>query len=105
MINLYDRHRFISKSTLAKLADVSPSTFRRYLNTRRPVLEAMGVTPKMQKLPPQAVRYICEDYCIDLPEELQDQELLTRSPLYQQFIRHLQDAEMCSIYMHDPTKK
>lgn len=105
MVNLYDKHRFISKNTLARLADVSPSTFRRYLNTRRAVLASMGVTPKTQKLPPKAVRYICEDYCIDLPEELQDQELLSRSPLYQQFIRHLQDAEMYAIYMHDPTKK
>ena len=58
-----------------------------------PILEAMGITPKTQKLPPQAVRYICEDYCIDLPPELQDQQALARSPLYQQFLRHLQDAE------------
>ncbi len=69
MINFYDRNRFISKSTLAKLADVSPRTFRRYLQSRRPILDAMGISPKAQKLPPQAVRYICEDYCIDLPSE------------------------------------
>ena len=74
MVNLYDKHRFISKSTLARLADVSPRTFSRYLQTRRPILDAMGVSPKAQKLPPQAVRYICEDYCIDLPPELQDRE-------------------------------
>ena len=36
----------------------------------RQVLNAMGVSPKAQKLPPQAVRYICEDYCIDLPPSL-----------------------------------
>ena len=70
MINFYDKNRFISKSTLARLADVSPRTFRRYLATRRPILDAMGISPKAQKLPPQAVRYICEDYCIDLPPEL-----------------------------------
>ena len=93
MINFYDKHRFISKSELARLAGVSYATFKRYLRTRRPILEAMGITPKTQKLPPQAVRYICEDYCIDLPESLQDQEALNRSPLYQQFLRHLQDAE------------
>lgn len=69
MINLYDSHRFISKKELAELAGVSPRTFARYLKTRQHVLEAMGVTPKTQKLPPQAVRYICEDYCIDLPPE------------------------------------
>ena len=71
MINNYDKNRFVSKSTLVRLAGVSPRTFRRYLATRRPILDAMGISPKAQKLPPQAVRYICEDYCIDLPPELQ----------------------------------
>ena len=74
MINHYDPHRFISKSTLAQLAEVSPRTFARYLQTRKHVLDAMGGSPKTQKLPPQAVHYICEDYCIDLPPELQDQQ-------------------------------
>ena len=54
------------KSKLAELAGVSPRTFRRYLQTRRPVLEAMGVSPRTRKLPPKAVRYICEDYCIEI---------------------------------------
>jgi hypothetical protein len=31
----------------------------------------MGISPKAQKLPPPAVRYLCEDYCIDLPSSLQ----------------------------------
>ena len=93
MINFYDKNRFIRKSTLAKLADVSPRTFSRYLQTRRPVLALMGVSPKAQKLPPQAVRYICEDYCIDLPPELQDQEALSKSPIYQSFLRMLQERE------------
>ena len=93
MVNFYDKHRFISKSTLAKLADVSPRTFRRYLQTRRHILDAMGVSPKAQKLPPQAVRYICEDYCIDLPPELQDQDAVSKSPLYQNFLRALQGRE------------
>jgi len=81
MINYYDKNRFISKSTLARLADVSPRTFARYLSTRRYILDAMGISPKAQKLPPRAVRYICEDYCIDLPPELQDQQALNDSPL------------------------
>ena len=93
MINFYDKNRFISKSTLAKLADVSPRTFSRYLKTRRPVLDLMGVSPKAQKLPPQAVRYICEDYCIDLPPELQNQEALSKSPIYQSFLRMLEERE------------
>lgn len=80
MINYYNKHLFISKSMLAKLADVSPRTFTRYLQSRRHILAAMGISPKTQKLPPQAVRYICEDYCIDLPPELQDQQALIASP-------------------------
>lgn len=91
MVNFYDKHKFISKKTLAELAGVSPRTFRRYLQTRRHILDAMGITPKTQKLPPHAVRYICEDYCIDLPPELQDQEALSKSPIYQTFLRHLQE--------------
>jgi len=91
MVNFYDKHKFISKKTLAELAGVSPRTFRRYLQTRRHILDAMGITPKTQKLPPQAVRYICEDYCIDLPPELQDQDALSKSPIYQTFLRHLQE--------------
>lgn len=93
MVNFYDKHKFISKKTLAELAGVSPRTFRRYLQTRRHILDAMGITPKTQKLPPRAVRYICEDYCIDLPPELQDQDALSKSPIYQTFLRHLQERE------------
>ena len=81
MINFYDKYRFISKSELARLAYVSPRTFSRYLATRRHILDAMGISPKAQKLPPHAVKYICEDYCIDLPPDLQDQEALNSSPL------------------------
>ena len=81
MINFYDKNRFISKSTLAKLADVSPRTFSRYLASRRHIFDSMGISPKAQKLPPQAVRYICEDYCIDLPPSLQDQQALSASPI------------------------
>jgi hypothetical protein len=54
------------KSELARLAGVSPRTFRRYLATRRAVLEEMGVSLMTQKLPPKAVEYICDDYCIDI---------------------------------------
>ena len=81
MRNYYDKNRFISKSELARLADVSPRTFCRYLASRRHILDAMGISPKAQKLPPQAVKYICEDYCIDLPPDLQDQTALQSSPI------------------------
>ncbi|WP_155993667.1 hypothetical protein [Prevotella sp. P6B1] len=59
------------KSELARLAGVSANTFRRYLNSRRDVLEKMGVSPRAQTLPPRAVRYVVDDYCIDVPDEMQ----------------------------------
>ena len=90
MINYYDKHLFISKHELARLAGVSDRTFCRYLSTRRHILDAMGVSPYARLLPPQAVKYVCEDYCIDLPENLQDQQTLHSSPLYQHLVRELQ---------------
>ena len=94
MINYYDNNRFINKRTLAQLAGVSPRTFQRYLQSRRHVLEAMGIAPQAQKLPPIAVQYVCEDYCIDLPQELQDQQVLSKSTIYQHFIHALQNSKL-----------
>ena len=90
MINYYDKHLFISKKKLAELAGVSRYTFSRYLKSRRHILEAMGVSPLARLLPPQAVKYVCEDYCIDLPQNLQDQQVLNSSPLYRNLVRELQ---------------
>ena len=90
MVNIYDKHKFISKKQLAQLAGVSDRTFSRYLQTRRHILEAMGVSLHARLLPPQAVKYVCEDYCIDLPRSLQDQQVLNSSPLYRNLIRELQ---------------
>jgi hypothetical protein len=36
------------------------------------------------------VKYVCEDYCIDLPPELQNQQVLQNSPIYRNLIRELQ---------------
>ena len=93
MVNFYDKKRFISKSTLAKLAGVSYRTFSRYLKTRQPVLDMMGIPPKTQLLPPRAVRFVCEDYCIDLPEQLQDQDDLDKTQLYKNVLIYLQHWE------------
>ncbi len=93
MVNYYDKKRFISKSTLARLADVSPRTFSRYLASRREILKIFGVSPKAQKLPPYAVRYICEDYCIDLPPELQDQQALNASPIRDIILRSWEEEQ------------
>ena len=90
MVNLYDKNRFISKRQLAKLAGVSERTFSRYLSSRRHIFEEMGINLHARLLPPQAVKYVCEDYCIDLPEELQDQKTITLSPIYRNLVRELQ---------------
>ena len=58
------------KSELARLAGVSANTFRRYLNTRRDVLAQMGVAPRAKMLNPKAVKFIIDDYCIEIPEEI-----------------------------------
>ena len=62
-ISLYEQ------GELARLAEVSYSTFYRFLKTRRAVLESMGVTLYTKKLPPHVVKYLSEEYCIDLPSE------------------------------------
>ena len=54
------------KSELAKLAGVSYSTFYRFLKTRRAVLESMGVTLYTKKFSPHVVKYLSEEYCIDV---------------------------------------
>ena len=93
MVNYYDKHRFISKKELARLAGVSSRTFCRYLASRRHILDAMGVLPNARLLPPKAVKYICEDYCIDLPPELQDQQALNASPLRDIIIRSWKEEQ------------
>ena len=90
MINYYDKHKFISKKELARLAGVSERTFCRYIRSRRHILEAMGVLHNASLLPPQAVKYICEDYCIDLPKDLQDKEVIEMSPIFKNLVRELQ---------------
>ena len=64
-------YKAMYKSELAHLAGVSSRTFARYLATRRQILSEMGVSQYAQMLPPKAVKYVSEDYCIDLPEEIE----------------------------------
>ena len=56
------------KSELARLAGVSSRTFARYLAAHREELAKLGVSPQARMLPTKAVRFVCEDYCIDFPE-------------------------------------
>jgi len=58
----------MNKKKLAKLAGVSPRTFTRWLVTSRLELEAMGVKYTSHLLLPKAVKYICDEFCIILPE-------------------------------------
>lgn len=58
--------KFISKRELARMAGVSERTLSRYIHARQHVLSEMGIPPKARLLPPQAVKYLCEDYCIDI---------------------------------------
>lgn len=94
MINIYDNTRFISKSELAKMAGVSARTFSRYLSSRQHILDKMGISPKAQKLPPKAVQYVCEDYCIDLPEELQAPEARNKTDMYRRVMYELQKRSL-----------
>ena len=86
MVKFYDPKRSISKKKLAEFAEVCPRAFAYYLESRREVLATLGVTPNTRTLKPPAVRYVCEDYCIDLPPEYQDQRALAKAP---KFLRDL----------------
>ena len=57
------------KSELAELADVSYSTFNRFLKTHRKALERLGSSPKAHILRGKALEYVCREFDIDLPEE------------------------------------
>lgn len=54
------------KSELAAKAGVSVSTFKRWLRRHQDELSIMGVSPNAKLIPPNAVRYICEMYGIDV---------------------------------------
>lgn len=57
------------KSELAALADVSYSTFYRYLCTRRKELSELGSNLKTKTLRGEALAFVCHDYNITLPDE------------------------------------
>ena len=59
-------YKSMYKCELARAAGVSSETFRKWLISDRAVLMQMGIAPKQQILPPCAVRYICDKYCIDV---------------------------------------
>ena len=54
------------KRKLAQHAGVSSRTFSRWLQKHRTQLEELGVKPNDRILPPQAVKYLCETFWIDI---------------------------------------
>ena len=56
----------MSKSQLAATAGVSIKTFQRWLVRHSEELALLGVKPRDKHLPPVAVKFIVEQYCIDL---------------------------------------
>ena len=61
-------YRAMLKSEIARAAGVSHTTFWQWLRPHRDRLARLGVSPTAHLLPPSAVRYICEFFCID-PDE------------------------------------
>jgi hypothetical protein len=58
------------KNELARLAGVSYRTFSRWLSRHQSELQEMGIPSGARLLPPKAVKFICDNYGIDLDEEM-----------------------------------
>ena len=56
----------MTKAQLAMAAGVSVKTLQRWLSRHREDLKKLGVRPRDKLLPPVAVRYVAEQYGIDL---------------------------------------
>ena len=56
----------MSKAQLAEKAGVTMRTFQRWLSRHSDELAILGVKPRDKLLPPVAVKYIAEQYGIDL---------------------------------------
>ena len=59
----------IYKSDLARAAGVSMSTFRSWCKAHEAELTARFTPPRAKILHPQAVRYLCDHYSIELPQD------------------------------------
>ena len=56
----------MSKAQFAEAAGVNMRTFQRWLSRHKDELVVLGVRPRDKLLPPVAVKYIAEQYGIDL---------------------------------------
>ena len=59
-------YKSMYKNEIARAAGVSTATFRTWLRTDTEALRQMGVSERTKLLPPVAVSYLCEKYCIDI---------------------------------------
>ena len=59
---------FITKKQIREAADCPPRTFSRWVKLQQPELSKMGITPKTQKLPPNAAEFLCKQLNIELKE-------------------------------------
>ena len=58
--------RSMYKSELARAAGVSPRTFSRWIAQHQTELSAIGILPTAHLIPPRGVRYICEQFGIEM---------------------------------------
>ena len=62
-------YKAMYKFELAMAAGVSTSTFHRWLINDQIILQDMRISPNAKLLPPCAVKFICDKYCIDLNDK------------------------------------
>ena len=63
---IYRIMKSMSKAQLAEAAGVNMGTFQRWLSRHEDELVVLGVRPRDKLLPPVTVKYIAEQYGIDL---------------------------------------
>ena len=59
---------FITKKQIRESIDCPRRTFSRWVKLQQPELTKMGITPKAQKLTPEAAKFLCKQLDIELQE-------------------------------------
>jgi len=59
---------FISKKQIRESIHCPSRTFSRWIKLQQPELTKMGITPRTQKLPPEAAKFLCKQLDIELQE-------------------------------------
>ena len=63
---IYRIMKSMSMAQLVEAAGINMRTFQRWLSRHKDELSVLGVSPRDKLLPPVAVKYIAEQYGIDL---------------------------------------